>query len=174
MSRVEADEIVPGLWQGSYPKYGEHVAGAGFTLLVFCAGEIQPPAEDYPGVRILHAPNSDDYVSKIPRDRLQIAIEAAKTVAKEIQGGGKALVTCAAGINRSGLVSALTLHFLHGWPGTECIARVQKTRVSQRHHMTALDNPQFQAALRKLKAVAKAKPLPEGWVKSDSGLILPK
>ena len=174
MNRVEADEIVLNLWQGSYPKYGEHVAKAGFTLLVFCAEEIQPEVEDYPGVRVLYAPNSDDYVSKIPRDRLQIALEAAQAVAQEIQSGGKALVTCAAGINRSGLVSALSLHFLHGWPGTECIARVQKTRISQRHHLTALDNPQFRAALRKLKATPKAEPLPEGWIKSDSGLILPK
>jgi len=174
MRRVEADEIVPNLWQGSYPRYGEHVAKSGFTLLVFCAGEIQPPAEDYPGVRIIYAPNSDDYVSKMPRDLLQIAVEAAHEVAQEIQDGGKALVTCAAGINRSGLVSALTLHFLHGWAGTECIARVQKTRVNQKHHMVALDNPQFRAVLKNLKPAGKAKALPAGWVESDSGLILPE
>jgi len=151
LQRLGADEIVPNLWQGPYPKVQASVAKAGFNMLVFCAEELQDPAEEYPGVRILYAPNSDDYTQKIPRDLLQIAVDAGRQVAEAVNQGQKVLVTCAAGINRSGLVSALALHFLYGWSGAECINRVQQKRVSQKYRMVALDNPQFRNCLLKLR-----------------------
>lgn len=170
---LDADEIVENLWQGGYPRYPDQVKASGFSMLVMCAGELQDPASDYPGVELLYAPNSDDYVCKIPRDLLKIAVDAGKTVAQAVKDGRKVLVTCAAGINRSGLVSALALHFLYGWPGTECIKQVKAKRVNQAYDMVALDNPRFREVLLKLKG-AKPKPLPSGWIQNDSGLILPK
>jgi protein-tyrosine phosphatase len=134
---VEADLIHPGLWQGSKPPLGSTVAEAGFDILVLCAEEYQPPAEHFPDVVVLHAPNDDDSFVAPTRDQLKIAWEAAQRASLAIQAGQNVLVTCYAGINRSGLVSALTLHKLLGISGVEACMKIKRARPQ------ALTNPQF-------------------------------
>jgi hypothetical protein len=153
----DAHEIVPGLWQGSLPLAGSSVKGRGFTQLVLCARELQPPAGDYPGVEVIYAPNDDhpDY-GPLDREKLRVAIRAAKQVAKGIRNGGQALVTCAAGANRSGLVSGLVLHMLLGWSGDQAVSQIRRKRKVKKGYKP-LTNAEFTAALRTLPA----RPVPQ-------------
>jgi hypothetical protein len=146
LNQVDANEIAPFLYQGSAPADGDHLAKAGFHLVILCANEYQPPKEQFlGGIDVIHAPN-DDNPSRAPtRQELQLAIAAAKQAAERVRDGKHVLVTCMAGLNRSGLVSALTLHMLFGWAGAQCASHVQ----SKRHH--ALCNPQFVKVLSTLR-----------------------
>lgn len=146
---------------------GNHIKASGFSMLVLCANEHQEPADGFLGVDVVHAPNYDDGVHKLNRERLAIAVNAARQVAAAVRAGQKVLTTCVMGLNRSGLVNALALHFLHGWPGERCIARVQLFRRPQRG-ITALCNEDFVAALQRLDQKS-----PFGWQESPSGLLVP-
>jgi hypothetical protein len=145
---IEAHQIVPGLWQGSVPPQGNILARYGFHAVVLAAEEFQFPANLFEGVKVIHAPNLDDG-SPLTRAQLDIAISAAKQVTARIKDGQVVLSTCAAGINRSGLVSALTLHFLYGWNGDHCIRVVREKRLIEGMRI-ALSNRSFTEALGKL------------------------
>lgn len=149
---LDAHEIVPGLWQGAIPPEGGEVGIRGFNTLVFCAREHQPQAELFPGVRVIHAPNDDHPVyGPLDREKLRVAIQAARQVSEALRNGGKALVTCAAGANRSGLVTALTLHFLYGWSGHKAINQIRRRRKVKGGYRP-LSNQEFVSALQNLKA----------------------
>jgi len=143
---IDADEIIPGLWQGEKPRFGSYVRDAGFNLLVLCAEEFQPPAHKFTGIDVVHAPNQDQDYYPPSRVQLQGALDAATKVSEALQAKQKVLVTCWAGINRSGLVSALALHLFLGISGDDACALVKKGRP------IALSNSQFRASLSKLRA----------------------
>jgi len=144
---VEASPIKAGLWQGSAPPVGDAVRKSGFDVLVLCAEEYQPPASAFPGVEVIHAPNDD---SKLTRTQLAGALQAAHRAALALKQGKQVLVTCRVGWNRSGLVSALSLHLLTGKSGGECVGLVQRGREG------ALGNPYFVAALERLQSATVA------------------
>lgn len=148
---LDAHEIIPGLWQGSLPPRGSLVALEGFDTLVLTAVEYQFSSVYFPGVEVIRAPN-EDAGEPLTHPQLQVAVWAAKEVVKRLQAGEKVLVTCAQGINRSGLVVALTLHFLHGWPGRICIQAVRLKRKPRQGHK-ALTNPYFVQALERLPGI---------------------
>jgi hypothetical protein len=141
---LDATWISQGLFQGGRPPTGPAVAEAGFTELILCAREFQPGARDFPGVYVVHAPNSDDLVSPPTPERLQGAIRAAGRAPACIRRGGRVLAPCRAGLNRSGLVSALTLHLLLKIPGAHAVQIVQAQRVG------SLFNPRFIECLARL------------------------
>lgn len=145
---MEAHEIVPGLWQGSKPPTGRKVADAGFDVAVFCAREYQPSDVYFPGVQVILSPNEDDPMYPIAKQDLQTAVATASRLASLLAEDKKILVTCMAGINRSGLVVALTLHKVFHYSGRACIDIVRERR--QFHDGTALRNPQFVDVLMKL------------------------
>lgn len=143
---MSLDRIHKGLFQGSRPLPGYVLGHEGFKLLVLCAEEYQPAANNFPGVQVVYAPNDDDS-SRLPtRDELRLAIQAARQAVPVLEGGGKVLSTCHMGLNRSGLVSALTLHLWLGVSGEQAIRLVQRGRRG------ALRNPGFVACLSRLKA----------------------
>jgi len=143
----DANEIAPGLYQGSRPwQTGSFLRERGFSCVVLCAEEFQPERTFYTGIDVLHAPNDDNPARRPTRSELQIALAASKQVALRVMDGKNVLVTCMAGLNRSGLVCAFTLHHLYGWSGEECVARVQERRAD------ALFNRGFVQAINKLKA----------------------
>lgn len=144
---IDAHEVYPGLWQGSLPVEGSALANLGFKGVVLCAMEHQPTASRFPGLHVVHAPNDDDF-SRLPtREELATAVKAARTVASLVSQRKKVLVTCYAGKNRSGLVSALAIHFLTGQGGFASLLQVQKRRPK------ALRNPGFQNVLMNLPPV---------------------
>lgn len=173
---IDADEIVPGLWQGSLPPPGGSIRAAGFQMLVLCAREYQLPAEDYPGVQVVHAPNDDHDHHPLDREKLQVALGAAHEVAQAVRGGQVTLVTCAAGLNRSGLVSALSLHLLFGWAGPKCIQQVQQRRTRSAVHpgRGSLRNDDFVRALLKLgPSIPEPEPLGARFSRTH-GLWMPR
>lgn len=141
---LEADEIVPGLYQGSIPPDGGILHDSGISAVVLCAKEWQPAAKLFKGVDVIHAPNDDDRKRDPTRQELRTAIRAAQDVARRLDSGQSVLVTCKAGLNRSGLVSALALHFWKGWSGVECASLVQRKRPN------ALFNQGFVRVLHRL------------------------
>ena len=125
------------LWQGSFPN-GD-LQTAGIDLLVLAAEELQPDENAkpgyykgtpddlfFPGVDVILAPNKDE--AYFPVSRKMIALMAAQHVADAVREGKNVLVTCAAGLNRSGLVTALALRELFGKPGEDAVARVRERR----------------------------------------------
>lgn len=147
MQQIEANEIVPGLWQGSVPPRGTVLTDNGFQTLVLCAREHQIEATAFPGVEVIYAPNDDHPLYPFTRESLETAVVASRRVVEARKQGKKVLITCAAGINRSGLVTALTLHRLYGWDGKHCISVVRRRRHTLK---TPLSNPAFTKALQRL------------------------
>ncbi len=141
---IDADQIYQGLWQGSRPPVGSKIKVAGFQLLVLCAEEYQPPAYEFHGVDVYHAPNQDNALLAPSRDQLAIALAAATKVADILQTQRPVLVTCWMGLNRSGLVTALALHKSLGISGAEACALVKRVRP------WALSNPQFVECLARI------------------------
>jgi len=136
---IDADEIAPGLWQGSAPPIGNAVARAGFDTLVLAAQEYQPSVDSFPGVRkLVRLPIGDEPITVAA---WRAAVATAGDVTRSRQDGGRVLVTCQAGLNRSGLVSALSLIMLDGMTGRQVVARVRSRRTG------SLFNPSFVAAL---------------------------
>lgn len=148
---LDADEIVPQLWQGSVPRGGKYLSEHGFDCVVLCAYENQD-ASRYHDIDVILAPNDDNYRRPPTNEEMVIAMSAAGEVAKRLERGENVLVTCMQGRNRSGLVSALTLHYWKGYSG------VDATRLVQERRLTALQNPGFVAALKRFKGTTPAPP----------------
>ncbi len=138
------NEIFPNLWQGSAPAPGKTLHTFGFHTLVLCAKEYQPRGKDFQGLRIIHAPNDDNFTRPPTKDELHIAIQAAQEVKRDFLQGKKILITCMAGRNRSGLVMAFALHLLTGQSGLECANLIKQKREG------ALGNPGFMKVLTAL------------------------
>lgn len=117
---------MPKLYIGSKPPFGTHLAEAGFDVLVLCADDIQPPSVMFPGVIVLHAGIDDDYHLS-SRER-SVVVQSARAVAYHVERDRRTLVTCRQGRNRSGLVSALAIHFLTGMSGARAARHVQQLR----------------------------------------------
>lgn len=145
---LEATEIIPRLYQGSRPPLGGAVSAEKFSAVVLAAKEFQPPSQLFQGVRVIYVPLEDTRL--MPHDFLaaqrasQLAIEAYLT-------GGKVLVTCLAGINRSGLVTALVLHGLTGMSGSDAVKLIRRRRP------IALLNRSYLQALRSLPSRERPK-----------------
>jgi protein-tyrosine phosphatase len=137
--RLDANEIIPGLWQGAYPRV--YVSDLGFQTLVLCAQELQGSAQPA-SVAILRAPLDD---AALPPEGAQLAQRAAREVARRVRNGQNVLVTCAMGLNRSGLVTALTVRELNPkMPGELIVKHIQSRRPG------ALSNAYFRAYLKRL------------------------
>jgi hypothetical protein len=133
---IDATLIMSGLYQGSIPSPGLGLADAGFTGVVFCAREYQPPSGRYPGLKTIHIP-LDDVGFPLTLMEVHAVNQVARSVANEVRRGGKVLVTCAMGRNRSGLVSATAVVFLTGCTGKQAVQLVRSVRPN------ALTNAQF-------------------------------
>lgn len=137
---IDADEIAPGLWQGARP---DREAFRRFTLVVLCAREIQP--SECPGT-VLRVPLDD--CDELTSSEWTLAQSTADRIASAVARGTRVLVTCHAGLNRSGLVTALTLRRLTGLSGAECVSIVR----DRRHR--ALCNDYFARLVARLPARA--------------------
>lgn len=95
-------------------------------LLVLCAEEVQPRTL---ALSILSAPLRDRPFASRDEERrvVSVAGRAADFVAREVSAGRRVLVTCAAGLNRSGFVSGLTLRRL-GVSGASAVRKIRRAR----------------------------------------------
>lgn len=139
-STVSFAEILPGLVQGSRPPPGDWLRRIGCSAVAFCAVEYQPDRVYYPGLVILRA-HLDDDGTPMTEAEWQAAKRVSQVVAELVRSGRKVYVSCHMGLNRSGLVSALTIHRLVGMSGRRASLLVQERRPG------ALSNAYFRAAL---------------------------
>lgn len=163
---VEGSFICRGLYQGQAPPCGPMLRAAGIDTIILCAEEWQPPGavdpicatvlgyqpgqHPYPGVQLIYAPADDDFDKPPSPGVLSVAASAAAQAARRILQGGKVMSSCWMGKNRSGLVTAMTLHGLTGLGGRDILAHMRQTRPQ------ALTNPQFRAAIEKIQPVRRA------------------
>lgn len=131
--------IVPNVAQGSYPRIG----GTAFQhadILVLCAEEFQAPRLKVPtGKSVIRLGFDDDIYRPIPPEAGRIFHAHAKQLGAAALSGRKVLITCAMGLNRSGLMTALTL--MHGYkmPPADAIKLIRARRDKD-----CLCNPMFE------------------------------
>lgn len=140
---LDADEIVPGLWQGAAPRNWGQVKNQGFSTLVLCAVEHQP--DSVPGVEVIRLPLLDEIGLYNPDTLIYQVRGVAQRVAARVLNKQRCLVTCHMGLNRSGIVTAAALHFITGLPGVDCARMVQSNRFG------SLGNRDFMKALSLLR-----------------------
>jgi len=133
-----------------------------FDSIVLCARELQPynRPEIFPnGLRTfpsgidVYCASLDDHDGPT-RDEAHRAVEAAKYVIDMLDEGQRVLVSCAAGRNRSGLVTALVLVGRYGISrrsGSEHRARETPPRAHQRQLRGLLESDSTRQRLRYLK-----------------------
>jgi protein-tyrosine phosphatase len=141
----DASAIAPRLWIGAKPPFDRDLPGV--DLLVLCAIELQPERLGFRG-RVLRCPMPD---AELDIAQVKMALGASAVVAATIAHGERALVTCAAGLNRSALIVALTLGHLTTMNSERVIAHIRKHRSPH-----ALNNQHFQKIIH--RAVADGRP----------------
>lgn len=139
-----SNRILPRLYQGERPPPGETMPMHGFSRIVLCALEYQPPAEAFPGVALYRCPFDDSYKVPLTNAEVREIKDTASRVARDLRLGERVYVSCYQGLNRSGLVTALVVRELLGCSGREAKAWVQLRRAK------ALSNPLFAAYLDEL------------------------
>lgn len=137
--------IAPGLYQGPLPSSTAAVRADGFSVLVLCAVEAQPPVPP-DGLVILRCPLVDDTTRPIPEPDWQRAVATAREITGHLGAGRRVLTTCLAGLNRSGLVNALVLAMRYGMSGNAAVERVRLCRGDN-----ALFNAQFVSRLSRIQ-----------------------
>jgi protein-tyrosine phosphatase len=116
-------------------------------VLVLCAEEYQPRSPNFPGLHaVIHAPLDD---AQPTTEEIDTAITAAMEIADRYRHGQNILITCIMGRNRSGLVSALALHFITGAPAISCAEHLRQTRRDPTG-VRALSNHHFVELLRSI------------------------
>jgi len=154
MPTLDVTKIYEGLYQGAWPPFGNELARRGFEVVVLCANENQH--EDmYHDIQVICAPGDDDArVNRMMRF-LPTWIAAARRTAVLLEKGKKVLVTCMAGLNRSGMVTAMALHLVTGWSGDEIVEHMQSARAN------ALCNETFANWIRENLKESEEPELPE-------------
>jgi hypothetical protein len=129
--------IIPGLHMGSMQAT---VDPERYDLIVSAAEEWQPPRGR--GVERMHVKLSDlpwDFHSH--PDELQRLVDTAGVIAEHVAAGNQVLVFCNMGMNRSGLMTALTLMHL-GYSPQKAIRSIRK------RHRCTLSNESFVEAIK--------------------------
>jgi len=104
---LECGWVAGSLWQGSFPPLDGRLRKV-VDAVVFAAEELQPHVHCLYNVMKIYAPNDDADRAMTERE-WEIATKAAAKVRYLVDRDKRVLVTCHAGLNRSGLISALTL-----------------------------------------------------------------
>lgn len=138
------------LWMGAYPPPGRELHSYGFRVLALCARELQPSASVFPGMRVYSIPLDDDPESSAREfhETALLARAGAQTVFRRVvRTREPTLITCMAGRNRSGLVTALLIRMLtkNRVEGHEAVHLIRLARGA-----SALSNQQFSSFLEAL------------------------
>lgn len=146
--RITASLLIGGrktgeLWQGPAVPRGPYLHAMGFDAVVLAAREHQPESKDLPGVYVVHCGYNDDPYGLTNREYLRVQ-RCARVTADLVRQGMRVLVTCAAGQNRSGLISGLAIRDLYGMAGHQAVELVKRQRPN------ALTNEAFATWLSRL------------------------
>lgn len=151
-----ASRVSGNLWVGSAPPIGTRVASL-FDCLALCAAEYQVGPECFHGAEVFRVPLNDDG-TPMSEAEMKDAVMAAGRVIGWLSRGKKVLVTCHAGLNRSGLVAALALCCRPGGLSPEeAVTAVRAARGPR-----AMRNPHFLEFLQKFcaKTISRTTPSP--------------
>lgn len=159
---VPASQIGHRLWQCGFPRF-QGLVERGIGIVALAAHDAQPTKEDVehikrsqPGLSLILCPFDDTEDDSALPGIVQKADAVAKRLVQRLGEGKTALVTCAVGRNRSGLISALALRYMLGITGAEAADRVRDARRPDLPHgEEALSNRTFLRYLRALPAVAR-------------------
>lgn len=155
------------LWQGDMDDVRRLLKNPHDTVKVIglFAEEFQPH-DPFGHYELLKLGYGDRYrASPVELSKIaNIADGASDTLADRIRSGKSVLSSCAAGINRSGLVSALTLMKLTGMDPESAIDQVRERR-GEHYGMIALANPNFVEIVRKMKDTSGLKEAWTTWVR---------
>jgi predicted protein tyrosine phosphatase len=165
MSQSGSNRVAPKLWMGSKPPAVAAI-GRVFDVVVLCAqpDEWQPPDGSFGRARILRCPMDD---SAPTPDEVSRAVGTAQEVATITVLGGRVLVTCFMGWNRSGLVTALALR-MRRYSAEQAIAAIRAARgpnaLSNKHFVQVIEQfvPVTHKFGRRLIAVPTRFEIPEG------------
>lgn len=141
-----SSRILPHLYQGAQPPRGATLASNGFHVVVLCASEYQPASEDFWGVRVIRCPFNDSFTVPLTFAERRMIGDTVSRVVRELRCDRRVYISCHAGINRSGLVTALVVRELTGCNGKAARRWVQAQRPG------SLSNPRFRAILDALEA----------------------
>lgn len=133
------------IYQGGKKDIRSAIEYSDLDAIVFAAYEFQPKIRASRIIPI-YAPLDDNF-DPSPEDAkytIKTANEAAEKVAKLVRQGKKVLVSCQAGWNRSGIITALSIKKLTNYKGNEIITLIKLNR------RFALSNPAFQTFIRKI------------------------
>lgn len=143
---LDADHVYPRLWIGARPPVDSPLPG--YSLVALCAGEYQPTDLAFRGA-VVRARLRD--AAPTP-DEMRAAAAAATQVAAALRRGGRCLVTCHAGLNRSAFVAGLALIQVCRMPADEMIVMFRRCRSED-----VLHNPHFVEILRRFSAVRRSR-----------------
>jgi hypothetical protein len=153
------------LWQGNIHDVNKLIRKGNSLIKVIglFAQECQPndPYGHYELIKMGYDDNTRAGNLEMKRI-LSIAVEAANIFSNRIREGKSCLSSCYMGLNRSGLVSALTLIKLANMSPDEAITMIQNKREPQ-HGMTALCNPRFVNAIRNVSNTIGSKSTYTEW-----------
>jgi hypothetical protein len=149
---IDANSVGPRLWVGARPPFDRDIPKV--NVIVLCAREIQPTKDQiaFKG-QLMHCPLPD---AELTNDQLRLAIATSRNIVKALLEEKRVLVTCAAGINRSAFVAALTLGQLTLMSADQLIARMRRLR-----HPECLYNQYFQSYLHSLIGDGRDKKQPQ-------------
>lgn len=119
-----------------------------FTDIFLCAREYQPDSNLFGEAHVHQYPFFDDY-QKVTNDEFKQIALAVSAACHAVERGGKILITCMAGLNRSGLVTALTLMKVLNLPSHIAIMQVRSSRGPR-----AISNPLFEKIIREVGRVS--------------------
>lgn len=119
----------------------EAIRSGTFDMVILCAVELEEmfrllPERAHP--EVVYASNVDGL--SLSRRQLRVATQAAGRAVKAYRDGKRVLITCQAGRNRSGLVTALTMHLATGCGGRVATDIIRARRNA---HGPALSNEVF-------------------------------
>lgn len=134
-------KVKDNLWIGNAPPTKGALWNTGFDCVVLMAKEYQP-AGCFFYVDDICAPIDDD---ELTRKEARLVIMAARETILRLKRRQRVLVTCMAGLNRSGLVCALSLMFGNGMNPDDAVALIRAARGSE-----ALSNPSFVNFLKRV------------------------
>lgn len=144
---MSASRIAPKLYQGSLPPNGDVLRAQGIHTVVLCAEELQPDDWQFgTEIEVLRCPFGDVLGAELPFETQMMVHRTASAVASRVRQQKRVLVTCAMGLNRSGLVTALALTELYGMSGRDAVGQVRRERQG------ALFNEQFVAIIERVPA----------------------
>ena len=127
---LDADKVAKSLYIGSYPADYEKggLKKHGFDALVLSAIEDQAPGK-FQDLDVYRVPLRDDSVFGLTDQEWADARKAAGWASDHLKRGDRVLITCHMGINRSALITALTIKLTYPEiPAKDIVAHIQYFR----------------------------------------------